>query len=85
MWELTLRFGRWPFIWLRFFERFEASEALAALPLREALKAALHASLPASATAKACHYTLALWNKLTRFLDHPQLELSNNLAENSMR
>jgi transposase len=54
-------------------------------PLRDELKAALHASLPASATAKACHYTLTLWNKLTRFLDHPQLELSNNLAENSMR
>jgi transposase len=54
-------------------------------PLRTALQSALSASLPASATAKACNYTLTLWNKLTRFLDHPQLELSNNLAENSMR
>jgi hypothetical protein len=27
----------------------------------------------------------SLWRKLTRFLDHPQLEISNNLAENSMR
>jgi transposase len=54
-------------------------------PLREALKAARNSSLPASTTAKACNYTLALWTKLTRFLDHPELELSNNLAENSMR
>ena len=28
---------------------------------------------------------LSLWDKLTRFLEYPQLELSNNLAENSMR
>jgi len=35
--------------------------------------------------AKACHYTLTLWQKLTRFLEYPELELSNNLAENSMR
>src|ERR1700694_5370999 len=28
---------------------------------------------------------LGLWKKLTCFLDYPQLELSNNLAENSMR
>jgi transposase len=54
-------------------------------PLREALKATLHQSLPASATAKACRYTLALWSKLTRFLEYPQLELSTNAAENSMR
>ena len=26
-----------------------------------------------------------LWRKLTRFLEYPELELSNNLAENSMR
>ena len=34
---------------------------------------------------KACNYTLALWEKLTLFLDYPELELSTNLAENSMR
>jgi len=49
------------------------------------LKTALADYLPSSATAKAAHYTLALWHKLTRFLEHPELELSNNLAENSMR
>ena len=43
------------------------------------------AVLPSSAAGKACRYTLALWQKLTRFLDHPDLELSNNVAENSMR
>ena len=42
-------------------------------------------ALPASALAKACNYTLTLWQKLIRFLEYPELELSNNLAENSMR
>ena len=42
-------------------------------------------ALPASALGKAANYTLALWPKLTRFLEYPELELSNNLAENSMR
>jgi len=60
-----------------------------ARPLLEGLKpkieAAGAAALPASALGKAVHYTLALWPRLTRFLDYPELELSNNLAENSMR
>ena len=42
-------------------------------------------ALPASALNKACQYVLTLWRKLTRFLEYPELELSNNLAENSMR
>ena len=42
-------------------------------------------ALPASALGRAAKYTLALWPRLTRFLEHPELELSNNLAENSMR
>ena len=41
--------------------------------------------LTASAAGKAARYTLALWDKLTIFLEYPVLELSNNLAENSMR
>jgi transposase len=41
--------------------------------------------LPKSAAGEACTYTLKLWKKLTCFLEYPQLELSNNLAENSMR
>jgi transposase len=49
------------------------------------VKAARDASLPSSALGKAANYTVSLWKKLTRFLEHPELELSNNLAENSMR
>ena len=41
--------------------------------------------MPSSALSKACQYALALWKKLTRFLEYPELELSTNLAENSMR
>ena len=41
--------------------------------------------LPKSAAAQACSYTLSIWTRLTRFLDYPELELSTNLAENSMR
>jgi len=41
--------------------------------------------LPKSAVGEACTYTVNLWKKLNRFLDYPELELSNNLAENSMR
>jgi hypothetical protein len=53
--------------------------------LKRELEAAQLAVLPASALGKAIGYTLTLWEKLTCFLDHPELELSNNLAENSMR
>jgi transposase len=49
------------------------------------METAQAAMLPASALGKAISYTLTLWDKLTRFLEHPELELSNNLAENSMR
>ena len=53
--------------------------------VKEEMTAAQIAVLPASALGKAVGYTLSLWHKLTRFLEHPELELSNNLAENSMR
>ena len=42
-------------------------------------------ALPKSTAGQAANYTLSLWSKLTLFLKHPELELSNNLAENSMR
>jgi transposase len=58
-------------------------------PLLEQLKAGIEAAragaLPQSALAKACNYTLTLWGRLTRFLEYPEVELSNNVAENSMR
>jgi hypothetical protein len=41
--------------------------------------------LPKSEAGKACDYNLKLWNRLTLFLQYPELELSNNQAENSMR
>jgi hypothetical protein len=53
--------------------------------IRKQIEAARSIALPAGALAKACNYTLTLWQKLTRFLDYPELELSTNLAENSMR
>jgi transposase len=58
-------------------------------PLLEQLKVEIQAAragaLPKSALAKACDYTLTLWSRLSRFLEYPELELSNNLAENAMR
>jgi hypothetical protein len=60
-----------------------------ARPLLEQIKASIETArldtLPKSALAKACNYTLTLWQRLTRFLDYPVLELSNNLAENAIR
>ena len=53
--------------------------------IRIKIEAAQSVALPSSVLSKACHYALALWKKLTRFLEYPELELSNNLAENSMR
>jgi transposase len=60
-----------------------------ARPILESIKSQIEAArsqtLPKSALAKACNYTLTLWNRLTRFLDHPILELSTNAAENAIR
>ena len=53
--------------------------------IRQQIERCQSSALPASALGKACRYTLTLWCKLTRFLEYPELELSNNLAENSMR
>lgn len=53
--------------------------------MKEEMQAAQAAVLPASALGKAVNYTLSLWHKLILFLEHPVLELSNNIAENSMR
>lgn len=53
--------------------------------LRSQLIAIQTMALPKSAAGQAANYTLSLWTKLTQFLKYPELELSNNLAENSMR
>lgn len=58
-------------------------------PLLDQIKAAIEAAavgtLPSSKLGEAIKYTLGLWPRLGRFLQHPVLELSNNIAENSMR
>lgn len=41
--------------------------------------------LPRSALGQAVSYTLNMWPKLRRCFDYAEVELSNNLAENSMR
>jgi transposase len=41
--------------------------------------------LPGSQLAKACDYALRIWGRLEVFLDHGQVELDTNLAENAMR
>jgi transposase len=53
--------------------------------IRQKIEAARKQALPSSKLGQACAYTLGLWGKLKPFLEHPELELSNNLAENSMR
>jgi transposase len=41
--------------------------------------------LPKSALGESVNYTLNMWAKLRRCFDHAKVELSNNVAENSMR
>jgi hypothetical protein len=41
--------------------------------------------LPKSTTGEAVNYTLNMWAKLRRCFDYAEVELSNNVAENSMR
>ena len=53
--------------------------------LRDAVLALKKTALPKSAAGQAANYTLSFWSKLTVFLKYPELELSTNLAENSMR
>jgi transposase len=53
--------------------------------LRSEIEAVQSSALPSSALGKALSYTLSLWRKLVQFLEYPEIELSNNLAENSMR
>jgi hypothetical protein len=53
--------------------------------IRSKIDAAQSVALPSSALSKACQYALKPWKRLTRSLQHPELELSTNLAENSMR
>jgi transposase len=53
--------------------------------IHEACKILRREALPQSALGKAAAYTLNMWPKLVRCLEYAEVELSNNLAENSMR
>jgi transposase len=53
--------------------------------IREACLTVSKQVLPQSALGKAATYTLNMWAKLERCFEYEQVELSNNLAENSMR
>jgi len=53
--------------------------------IKEKLRAAQQQALPASKLGKAVAYVLGFWPRLENFLQYPEVELSNNLAENSMR
>jgi hypothetical protein len=53
--------------------------------IKLAVESARASALPGSTLGKACEYALGQWPKLIRFLDYPELELSTNLAENSIR
>jgi transposase len=53
--------------------------------IREGCREALRAVLPKSTLGQAAQYTLNEWAKLKRCLDYAEVELSNNVAENSMR
>ncbi len=53
--------------------------------IRQACLGLLRDSLPKGALGQAAAYTLNMWPKLRRCFDYAEVELSNNLAENSMR
>jgi transposase len=53
--------------------------------IRQECLAIQRRALPQSALGKAAAYTLNMWKKLERCFEYEEVELSNNLAENSMR
>lgn len=64
--------------------RGERSEMLARQIHDECLALAKR-TLPQSAIRKAAAYTLNQWTRLNRCLEYGEVEISNNMAENSMR
>jgi transposase len=53
--------------------------------LEKWMKEQLPDVLPKSSIGQAIAYTLGLWNRLTRYIDNGQVEIDNNLIENSIR
>ncbi|NJO67905.1 MAG: IS66 family transposase [Bacteroidetes bacterium] len=55
------------------------------IQLEEWLKENIHQVLPQSGIGKAIAYTLGLWHRLKRYVDNGNVEIDNNLIENSIR
>jgi hypothetical protein len=53
--------------------------------IRQECRTLSRQSLPQNALGRAVAYTLRMWPKLERCFQYGEVELSNNLAENSMR
>jgi transposase len=53
--------------------------------LEKWMKEQLPEVLPKSPIGQAISYTLGLWNRLTRYIENGQVEIDNNLIENSIR
>ena len=53
--------------------------------LEKWMKEQLPDILPKSSIGQAITYTLGLWNRLTRYIENGQVEIDNNLIENSIR
>ena len=53
--------------------------------LEKWMKEQLPEVLPKSSIGQAISYTLKLWARLTRYIDNGQVEIDNNLIENSIR
>ena len=64
---------------------FEVTAEEKVADIRERLEAERYRVLPKSKLGEGVGYALGQWARLTPFLDYAELELSNNLAENSMR
>ena len=57
--------------------RLEKSKSLLE-EIKSQIQAARTSALPKSVLAKACNYTLTLWTRLTRFLEHTQLNTGSD-------
>ena len=70
-------------------EQFTARRREHAEPVLESLRNWLanksETVVPSSLLGKAVGYTLSQWEKLARYLDHPELTPDNNAAENAIR
>ena len=71
------------------FEQRKELRAEQSLPVLQEMekwmKEQLPGVLPKSAIGQAIAYTLGLWPRLTRYIQHGQVEIDNNLVENSIR